>query len=421
MIRHTVLATFLGLAAGTSALAQRPTTPAPRSGWLPPENRLGGELTCAQQTAAIATLERIQGLLQQVPELANPDGFEIQPIFGGGSRPIGPDEKVMAGAVAEHILTLMFYVPTKAIAGEGCGCITVRVNPLPPSGGLRDAQGRTVYIEPDRARQPEGTPEQVAGTLWQVPGATQVYGELWEPVRDRWHGGVPQRSGVSMLFTPPGTLPWLPVSRETLYEAALIDQEGADGNKLAEYRAGLEKTPYQQWMEDAAERRRNREDILRQAVQFQTAAEVAQLRKTLEDTEREVTEQLRSRDAEDRERNQAALVASHGYREALRLDLERMTPEERRMPAYVDMEVGDGPKATGWPLTAKGDTPSRRVLMPNYDFWRARRSPVEVRSITVTIGIGGTGLYPKVRQALLQTFRTLDWAAFNQLLDSSPP
>jgi hypothetical protein len=58
------------------------------------------------------------------------------------------------------------------------------------------------------------------------------------------------------------------------------------------------------------------------------------------------------------------------------------------------------------------------VLTPNYDFWRARRSPVDVRSINVHIGIAGTGLYPNVRNALLQTFRKLDWAAFNQLLDA---
>ena len=62
----------------------------------------------------------------------------------------------------------------------------------------------------------------------------------------------------------------------------------------------------------------------------------------------------------------------------------------------------------------------RRVLTPNYDFWRARKSRVEVRSLTVYIG-GGTGKEEKdseaLHNALLQTFKKLDWAALNKLLD----
>jgi hypothetical protein len=60
-----------------------------------------------------------------------------------------------------------------------------------------------------------------------------------------------------------------------------------------------------------------------------------------------------------------------------------------------------------------------RVLTPNYDFWRARKSPVKVHSISVYIG-GGTGLgrdREMVHNALWQTYKKLDWAALNKLLD----
>jgi hypothetical protein len=141
------------------------------------------------------------------------------------------------------------------------------------------------------------------------------------------------------------------------------------------------------------------------------------MRELLETTEREVTEQLRKNEAGDRERNAEALAASFGHRDSLLAELERMSPAERSMPTYIGGPPGEGPRATGWELTNDSTPPAWRVLTPNYDFWRARRSPVDVRSINVHIGIAGTGLDPNVRNALLQTFRKLDWAAFNLLLD----
>jgi hypothetical protein len=57
------------------------------------------------------------------------------------------------------------------------------------------------------------------------------------------------------------------------------------------------------------------------------------------------------------------------------------------------------------------------VLTPDNDFWRIRRSPVDVRAILVNISAGGTGLAPAVHNALIKTFDKLDWTALNQLLD----
>jgi hypothetical protein len=281
---------------------------------------------------------------------------------------------------------------------------------------MYDAQGRHIYIEPPRAMPPSGTPEQIAGTHWQVPQATQVYGELWEPVRDN-RPDRPERSAIDVLFVGAGELPWKPVTREAFYEATLFESEGTGGEKLAEFRASLEKTPYQQWMEGAAERRTIREQQIAVAVSYQPPAEVEKLRQLLETTEREVTEQFRKTEDADRERNTASLASSFGPRDSLRLELERMTPAERSMPVYINNALDEGPIATGWRLTNDSMPPAWRVLTTNYDFWRARRSPAEVRSINVHIGIAGTGLYPNVRNALIQTFRKLDWAAFNQLLD----
>lgn len=189
-------------------------------------------------------------------------------------RPKRPDGTEVAGGVVEYGLGFMFFAPSRAQAGEGC-------------------------------------------TLWDVPRATQVYGELWEPIRDT-RSGRPERSFADVWFVGAGALPWLAVSRETFYRAHMRDQQGADGKMV-------------------------RDEAIAAARQFQSAAEVEKLRQQMDETDREVTETLQ------------------------KAELERMTSEERRMPTYINNAQEEGPIATDWRLT--------------------------------------------------RTFKTLDWAAINQLLD----
>lgn len=419
MICRTLCAGLLAAGAlSTSSLAQTSRPAAATNGWLPRTVQFAQHLTPAQRASAIATLDRIERLFRQVPELANPDGFEILPSLGGGNRQLGPDDMVIPGSLVEYAITFVFFFPSRAIAGEGSSAISVRVNPtISPVRPLRDAQGRIIYIEAARAMRPVGTQREIDGTLWEVPSATQVYGELWDFSRDIREGRG-ERSGITVSFVGAGELPWAPVSREAYYAAVRLDRDGKDGGRATELRSALSKTPYQQWMEEAPERKKARDEAIEAARQFQTPEKVAELKKRLEDTDRQVTEQLQKSDAADRERNREALAANDARSDAFTRELEAMTPEERRMPTYINAALTEGPIATGWRLTSDPAPPAWRVLTPNYDFWRARRSPVEVRHIEVQIGISGTGLRPKVRTALLQTFRKLDWPAFNQLLES---
>ncbi len=399
---------LLGQPMGSPALAQSGVTAA-RPGWLPLDVRLGGNLTTSQRATARATLERLLRLLQQVPELANPDGFEIQPVILGGSRPLGPDQVVMDDAVVEQILRLIFYVPSKRVAGAGCGCLEIRVNEQ-WSGNMFDGKVRDVYAEPARAVDPKRP-----GILWEVPAATDVYGELWEPSRDI-REGRPERSAVDVVFLPAGARPGKPMSREAFYAAALRVIEGPE----AELRGHLAKTRYETWMEGAADRRQIREQTLLAYARTQPPAEVEAVRRQLEGTEQEVTEVLRAAEAADRERNREALAASDGRLGRLAAELAQMTPAERSMPTYINDAAAEGPIATGSRLTADPEPPSRRVFTIDHDFWRARRSPVEVRSIRVHIGLSMTGLRPPVRHALLETFKHLDWAAVRLLLETPP-
>jgi len=73
---------------------------AARPGWLPPEQQWADWMTAAQRTTAMGVLRRIEQILLQVPELANPDGFEIVPQFAGGYRLLGPDDVPLPNALS---------------------------------------------------------------------------------------------------------------------------------------------------------------------------------------------------------------------------------------------------------------------------------------------------------------------------------
>lgn len=378
-------------AALLTAMSSAGAQSASRPGWLPRQVNIRS-VTPAQRATAIARLEAVERLLLKVPGLAEPKGFEILPKFHGGSRQIGPSDTPLPNSVVEYTLTLMFFAPSKKIAGEGCDCLWVTINRQAPSG-LRDATGRTIYIETER-----GAP---------VPPALQVYRALSEERIT---------SSTSLLFASADALPWTIVSRQEAYDAVRFDWEGVHGEKMAEFRASLSKSRYQVWMEGAEERNKQREQTVATAARIRGAAEADEFQRSIEKTDREVTEQLKADESEDRERNQATLAASYSRTKALATELAAMTAAERAMPALVDYALTEGPIATGWRMTSVDTPKSWRLLAPNYDFWRARASVVEVRNVEVTIAASGTGLSPAVHPVLLQAFRTLDWAGFNRLL-----
>ncbi len=385
----------LALAAGDIASAQPGPAPASRRGWLPPHMAWSSGATAAQRATAMATLRQLERILLAVPELADPDGFEIQPVFAGGHRPAGPNDTPLPNGVIRYHLGLRFFAPTKAIAGEGCDCISVVVNDDPPAAKHRGEGNFAIYIQADQGRP--------------IPHVTEVHGELLN---------VPQeRSFLDAVFAAADALPWKPVSREEFITTLIFEYEGKGGSKTAEMKAAFAKTPHQEWMAGAPERRRNRDETLRVVAQTQSAAEVAKLRETLEATEREVTDRLRQSEPIDRANYESAQARITDLSADLRRTLEQMSPTERRMPALVDNALTDGPFVMGYRLSTDAAPPTWLVRTPNYDFWRARRSPVEVRSIRVHIGISGTGLRPKVQRALWQTYQQLDWAAVNRLLD----
>ena len=186
---------------------------------------------------------------------------------------------------------------------------------------------------------------------------------------------------------------------------------------LADARKSLEKTPYQEWLEGAGQRKKEREATLQAMAAVQPPAEIAKLRKMLEDTELDVTKNLRASEAENQELNKGAVAAFGASVDKIRAELQSMTAAERRMPAIIDTTRSDGLNATGYPMADRDSPAMWRVLTPDYAFWRARKSPVEVRSIAVNLRASLTCHVPAVQNAIWQTYKKLDWAALNRLLD----
>lgn len=361
---------------------------APSRGWAFSQETAIGQATPAERAAVLAVMAEVERILRQVPELTEPRGFEVLKQIAGGPAPLPGQGKIL-----ESVFWLSFFPPTVAIAGEGSRCIEVWVNT--PKIGPRD-------ISPliDRAGQMIMLEEPVGERL---TGATIVHGGL------RWDTPTADRRSGYVTFSSRGILPWKPVTREEYLQAHIYNAEGPSGNNETSARKALEKTTYQRWLEEAPERKKNREEAIAIAAQTQGRAAAEELRKALEQTEREVTATLKAQDAEERKSNQE-LLSKPSYASELRAQIAAMSPAERALPAII---------GTGGLLefTTQGDSSGRRVMTPNPDFWRVRKSRAEVHSITVAFHASGTCLVPAVRTALEKAYQTLNWAALKQIVD----
>ncbi len=394
------LSVVLVSAALTPAAAQRSAVQAPPTWEAVYPSKYWDPTTPSERAAIMATLGEIERILWQVPELAQPTGFEVLKTAHGGGPPWHPERRLPgfedANSIVESEFRLWFFAPSRAIVGEGATCIEVLVNR--PHIGREDLEssqpideaGRIIIVEP-----PIGDPI--------IPGATILhYGLRWDtPTADR-------RSGF-VTFTSRGASPWKPVTREQFLRWWIYHAEGPDyGGNEPSVRRSLEKTAYERWMEEAPARKKDRDDAIAVAVQTQGRAAAEELRRALEQTEREVTERLKAEDAEERKRNQEILGApSQG--DEFRARIAAMSPTERASPAIAPYNSTE--------LVAPDDPEGHRVLTPDPEFWRVRRSRVEVHSITVVFHASLTCGVPAVRDALWKAYQTLDWAAIKRIVD----
>jgi hypothetical protein len=395
-VRSALPVVALLLCAAPCVAQEKARAAAQRPGWLPNGETRIARVTPAQRAKAVAVLEDIERILLRVPELAQPQGFRMSRDIYGGARRLGPGQTERPDYVFEYMLRFHFYAPG-GIAGHGSSqCITVRVNQDADHGSraIYDEQGRGIYTEAQRGEN--------------IPFTTQVYGEL----------SPTERSIVDVLLASGDGPPWKHVTREQYYHAVMLDIEGKNGEKVAKTRQALATTPYQEWIARADERKKNHEAGVKTMLAIgQSPAEIEKFRKAFQDTERQVTEALRKSESTDRTMQQGALGLTYSITGKMRAELDSMGPAGRNMPAFVDNRVREGPMATGYTIVEQDGPGVWRVLTPNYDFWRARKSPVEVRTINVHLNASLGCMRPPIHRAVWATYNKLDWAALNRLLD----
>ena len=367
-----------------------------QSRWLPPQINMGRKLKGAAREAALARLQAIDRLIKQVPEFAHPEGFDIKADFVDVGSRTGLNESVHSDYVVEYRYTMLFFAPKFTPTAQPTGAVVFMVNGEENMRGKPDAQGRTIFVEEPRWPR---TPFSVATYGTSSTGAMEAGKDFT----------------ITTWFTAGGELPWRPVTREDYYNSLIAETEGNGGELRAQHKAVTEKTGYQKWLEEAPKRKKEREEVISVVAQS-NAAEAAKLRKTLEDTDREMGEEFRKNESNDR----ADAKKSFEPTDNMRAELNRMTVAQRKLPAIVDVD----PKATQLSATGASlrdrDTASatvHRVLTPNYDFWRARRSPDEVRTIAVHLESAPD---PAITNAIYQMYQKFDWRALAAIANEAP-
>ena len=408
MRTFTALALALAISqASPSAAQQDPgAAPARRPGWLPRYTKLDSRLTTAEKTTILKRLDEIERLVLQVPELARPEGFEVLPRLDAAGFEIWPGiQGHPKGNYVVQSYQLMAFRPSKAIAGEGLTCLEIIVNPLPPQvymdfamNDFGDGKGDRVYIENRFGVK--------------KPGALLAYGHILPgpggPPSPVLSGFSPTNySSYAVFFSADGISPWLEVTRQEFLEAMIWDGETTDLKEVERIRQLRTKTRYERWVEEAPKRKQERDEALA-AVEKANPAQAAAARKEAEEIERQITEQLKAAEAEDRAENQRALA--HGMpADHLRAKLAALTPEERAMPAWTG---GGGSDEFFEPNAPE----AVRIVRANRAFYRSRSPRIVPRGVIVRFTANLTCHAPAVQRAFYAAYEKLDYAALQRLL-----
>ena len=354
----------------------RAAAPAPRGGWHTRDILTSTQPgTAADRATAEANLAAAEALVRNVGAYGAPRGFEITPWWQAPSVPT-------RDRVAGYGMEIRVHSPSKVVAAGGfTRSVAIGFNSLAGIAEpalLQDENGERIFIE-----RPTTTP---------MHGATSVYGTYSET----------GHTSLSILFTTRGQSPVLPVSREQFLRGLIVEAEGKNGEeRKRQLELAKAPTPYEDWIRGAAERKKEREEML---AAMSDKAQAAKMRVDLEKVEREATEGFKKNETRDRE--MLARFAQPGLGDTWRAEIAAMTPAERASTAWV----------VGAVLVPAGTPRAQRVVRLDPAFSRARGSPVEPRAIMVTLG----NSYESPDAAMHQLYKELDWAALKQMLDRRP-
>ena len=379
MMKRTFLLALVGAACVTSvAAAQARGKSEPGSkAWRNID--LGGGIppaTAAEKAYATARLEEIDRIvLKAVPEFGHL-GYPTWSHFGGFYA---------ADPKSNSILEYRYDIAAD-LGGRGyCGIFQIQINPT-----MQGTAGEPI-IEAQLGKP--------------VPGANVTWNEFLRPPDPSWQ---------QIVFVRDGESPYTQLTREELRRWQIREEEGANGEKLAERKKLQANTPYERFMADAPERKKTRDDLRAALKGVRTPAEIDAQIKEMEDAERSAAAELKAQDKDDRRQNDS-LSRAQSTADKARASIARMSPAERRMPAFVTTGASD----TLWNLGTAESPFTSRVVRLNPGFWTMHRSRVEVRSIKLDFEAAcpKEPPPPEVHAALWKLRQNIDWAALKRMVN----
>jgi len=349
----------------------------PRPGWHPRDLFTDDRTPAADRAVIEKNLAAAEALVVRIPGYAVPRGFEVTPWWAFHSAK-------SRGRLRDYQFQIHAHVPSKkAAAGGWASAFRAHFNPdirQLTVGDAKEADGQSIYFERPRSAL--------------AYGATAVYGTF----------GEINAPGIHVLFTAHDESPMLPVSRERDLRAMIFEFEGNDPEELKRRHAAAARTPYEEWMSGAGQRKKEREETL---VSIDDKAQAAKMRAQIEKMERDVTEGLKKREVLDRQ-SLSGTVGSSSPGDQLRAQIAAMTPGERASQGWVIARQ----------LVPAGTPGAQALVKENPAFYRARGSPFEPRAILVYMP---SEVYTTVMGATqVQLYREFDWAALKRLLDQRP-
>ena len=332
--------------------------------------------TAAEKAYALARLEEIDRIVfKAVPEIAHlsyPTFTQLHGFYASAPK-------------SNTILEYQYVLFADLGPGRACSIFTASINQTPQGTDEPWPQG------------PHGSKS--------VPGASIVLAELVPP---------PDPSYEQMLIVRDGETPYRQLTREEVRRWQIVDDEGANGEKLSKKKAILATTPYEKFMAGAAERKATRDTLRMVLKAFRTPAEVGAQIKEMENAERDAAKELKAQDKDDRKQNDS-LSRQASIADNARASIARMSAAERRLPAWVMPGASDTLYNFGSAETPYGS----RMVRFNPAFWTMHRSRVEVRSIDLDFSARcpKEPPPPEVHRALWKLRQTIDWAALKRMVN----
>jgi hypothetical protein len=207
---------------------------------------------------------------------------------------------------------------------------------------------------------------------------------------------------------------WLPVTQERVVQGEL--KKAKADLASVERGATAMASAYQEWLAGKAERKRQREEMVRQLIQ-QMPQEAARLRaqaKEMEAAEEQVGEQLKASEGTNQAMGDQMLAQARAGVAGLEAELAALTPQDRAKPLFI------GPSGTRLPASAATQPAgSFALIAPNPEFLDPTLPKTAIQVLIVEVRRAqGEPFAGFLNRKMAEMQASLEWARLAQPLST---